>query len=68
MNSKCVDFLTAVAIIAFYECIGYLLKIDVLKIFTFSGLKLCISIVGVLICIFTAAAIRFLAIRRQHRL
>lgn len=68
MNSKCVDFLMAVVIIAFYECIGYLLKIDVLKIFTFSGLKLCISIVGVLICILTAAAIRFLAIRRRHRL
>lgn len=51
------NYIVAVAIIAFYTGIGYIFKIDPLKVFVFNRTSFSISIFGVFICCLTAYVI-----------
>ncbi len=53
------NFIIAVTIIAFYSGIGYVFKIDPLKVFVFNKNSFSVSIIGVVICCLTAYCIDF---------
>jgi hypothetical protein len=52
LNNKRAKFIIAIAIMFFYECIGFVFKIDFLKIITIAPFR--VSIVGVLLWLLTA--------------
>lgn len=65
MNVKKKDCLIAFSVIIIYTAIGFILNIDVLKVFKIKTDELSISIVGVVICILTIIVIENIARKKS---
>lgn len=65
MNVKKKDYLIAFSVIIIYTAIGFILNIDVLKVFKIKTDELSISIVGVVICILTIIVIENIARKKS---